>query len=287
MKKIIFLLLICLIILSGVIYILKERNNRKILKSPLIENNSLINSQVDMQEFQESQAENKKVIKDSDVSCENKIKDFYDTYIESSDYIYTDNTVNNFTNEKYAIRKSSNEGCGRNGSLCNLVIKKDGENIEIIADLLFPTCTIDTDRIAYLNIMNNAELLEFTDKDNLLISFGEYDHCVNDSSIAKYNLKTKKLTNNLLSFSQMEKSCWDKEYVPYDICKMTSCLTFSDRITFKRDNEIFDVKNNIEFPYDVVFDVKKNYKNAETINLLINKEAYIFNFNTGSLVKSN
>ncbi|MFA6514303.1 MAG: hypothetical protein WCT50_03395 [Patescibacteria group bacterium] len=287
MKKTILLLSICVIILIGAIYILKEKHNREIqVTNYSNSDNSLSNSSGTIPDFQKEEAKNKKVDKDGDNSCEDKIKDFYASYMKSGDYTYTDNTINIFTGEKYAIKKSSNEGCGRNGSLCDL-IKEDGENIDIIDNLLFPTCALYSDGTEYLKIMNNAELLEFVDKDNLLISFGEYDHCVNDASIANYNLKTKKLTNNLLSFSHMEKSCWDKGYVPYDICKLTSCLTFTDGITFKKDEEIINVKNNIEYPYDVVFDVKTNYKNTETISLLINKEAYIFNFNTGSLIRGN
>lgn len=180
-------------------------------------------------------------------ACVREIKDFYDRGIESDDYSYIDTIVNKYTGEKYMIRRSNNENCGRNGSLCDLV-KREGENLEIVADLLFPTCDFDSDGIAYLNILNHAELLEFTDRDNLLISFGEYDHCVNDSSIASYNLKNKKLTNNLLSFSGIDKSCWDKGYAQYDICKTTSCLTFNDRITFKKAGETIIVKNNIKFP---------------------------------------
>jgi len=221
-------------------------------------------------------------------ACKNKIIDFYDKFFKSDDYIYTDAIINNYTYEKFMIRKSSDEGCGRNGSLCDLIIGRDREeDIEKVADLLFPTCDLAPDGTTYLNIMNQAKLLEFIDKDNLLISFGEYDHCVNDSSIASYNLKTKKLTNNLLSFSGIEKSCWDKGYAQYDICKMTSCLTFSDRVTFEKDGKKINVKNNIKFPYEVEFDVKTNYHNTDTINLLINKDVYTFNFKTGDLIINN
>jgi hypothetical protein len=217
-------------------------------------------------------------------ACENKIKYFYDRDIESDDYNYTDAIVNKYTGEKYMIRRSNNDSCGRNGSLCDLVVGREGEKLEIIADLLFPTCELASDGTAYLNIKNRAELLEFVDKDNLLISFGEYGHCVNDSSVASYNLKTKELTNNLLSFSGVEKSCWDKGYAQYDICKMASCLTFSDKITFKKDGKIVNVQNDIKFPYEVGFEVKANYQNTDVVYLVINKEVYTFNFNTGALI---